>query len=110
MNHRKISAKGGKAGRGAAKARTSEQARAAAQAGWAKRRKEMFGRDEINRDLATQNTEMKTTLERIAKLTLALHDSPLSLHEQMTAWARSSLPNVKVSRDHRDEAQQPFNH
>ena len=35
MNHRKISAKGGKAGRGAAKARTSEQARAAAQARWA---------------------------------------------------------------------------
>jgi len=29
--------KGGKAGRGAAKARTSEQARAAAQARWAKR-------------------------------------------------------------------------
>jgi len=46
MNHRKISAKGGKAGRGAAKARTSEQARAAAQAGWAKRRKEMFERSD----------------------------------------------------------------
>ena len=37
-SHLAISKKGGKAGRGAAKARTTEQARAAAQARWAKRK------------------------------------------------------------------------
>jgi hypothetical protein len=37
LTHAHVSAKGGSAGRGAAKARTSEQASAAAQARWAKR-------------------------------------------------------------------------
>ncbi len=39
MTHKQFSAKGGKAGTGAAKARTSEQARAAVQARWEKHRK-----------------------------------------------------------------------
>jgi hypothetical protein len=38
INVREIGSKGGKAGRGASKARTSEQARAAARALWAKRK------------------------------------------------------------------------
>jgi len=37
VNHRDFSSKGGKAGRGAAKARTSEQARRAAFARWARK-------------------------------------------------------------------------
>ena len=36
MTHKQMSSKGGKAGTGAAKARTSEQARAAVEARWAK--------------------------------------------------------------------------
>ena len=39
MNHKQFSSKGGKAGRGAAKARTAEQARAAVMARWSKPRK-----------------------------------------------------------------------
>jgi hypothetical protein len=39
MTHKQFSANGGKAGTGAAKARTSEQARAAVQARWKKHRK-----------------------------------------------------------------------
>ena len=39
MNHKQFSSKGGKAGRGAAKARTAEQARAAVMVRWSKPRK-----------------------------------------------------------------------
>ena len=39
MNHKQFSSKGGKAGTGEAKARTSEQARAAVQARWKGHRK-----------------------------------------------------------------------
>ena len=39
MNHKQFSSKGGKAGRGAAKARTADQARAAVMARWLKPRK-----------------------------------------------------------------------
>lgn len=92
--HQKISRKGGKSGRGDSKARTTEQARAAALAGWEKRRQATFQRDEIARELATENAELKSQLERIAKLTLSLHDSPNSLHEHLSAWARSFLPNT----------------
>ena len=38
MTHKQFSAKGGKSGTGASKARTSEQARAAVQARWKKQR------------------------------------------------------------------------
>lgn len=38
MTHKQFSAKGGKSGTGASKARTSEQARAAVQARWKKHR------------------------------------------------------------------------
>jgi hypothetical protein len=39
VNHKQFSSKGGKAGRGAAKARTAEQALAAVMARWSKPRK-----------------------------------------------------------------------
>lgn len=39
MNHKQFSSKGGKAGRGQAKARTAEQARAAVMVRWSKPRK-----------------------------------------------------------------------
>jgi hypothetical protein len=43
MTHKQMSAKGGRAGRGAAKARTREQARAAAMVRWSKGKRAVAG-------------------------------------------------------------------
>lgn len=49
MNHKQFSAKGGKSGRGASKARTSEQASAAAQARWSLAAENKRLNDEVDR-------------------------------------------------------------
>ena len=53
MTHKQFSAKGGKAGTGEAKARTSEQARAAVAARWAKtKRKPKRAAVRLNADIS----------------------------------------------------------
>jgi len=52
MTHLQMSKKGGKSGTGAAKARTSEQARAAVKARWAKRPKKKTGAKRPNEKLS----------------------------------------------------------
>ena len=41
---------------------------------------------------------------------LAMCSAPITMSDIAVVEIPFLLPNVKVSRDHRDEAQQPFNH